>query len=53
MTTAAIPAYTVIRGRRVPLTARGILPAFHCHHCGLRHATPAITIACFRTQAGI
>ena len=45
MTTTTRPA--------IPLTPRGILPAFHCPHCNLRHATPAIAVACFRAQTGL
>jgi len=48
--TPTIPRFTIIRGRRVPLTARGLLPAFHCHFCGRRHANAAIADDCYREQ---
>jgi hypothetical protein len=48
--TPSTPRYTVIQGRRVPLTAGGTLPAFCCHFCGLRHRNAAIAIDCSRAQ---
>ena len=48
--TAATPLFTDIRGRRVPLTAAGVLPAFCCHFCGRRHRDAAMAIDCSREQ---
>ena len=36
MTTSSRPLYRTIRGLRVPLTARGLLPAYHCQCCGFQ-----------------
>ena len=48
--TPLIPRFTILRGRRVPLTARGVLPAFCCHFCGLRHRDAAASFDCARIQ---
>lgn len=49
-TPTPIPRTMLIRGRRVPLSTSGVLPAFHCPDCGRRHASAAIALACWREQ---